>query len=89
VRILQALIICFLRIIGLIIVHRLILCLGPRSHAAYIHALTLLVRSILQLWVLLLLVSAVEHLVAVVWRAILVEIAVQGVLCLLILPVHI
>jgi len=47
------------------------------------------VRSILQLWVLLLLVSAVEHLVAVVWRAILVEIAVQGVLCLLILPVHI
>lgn len=86
-RILQALVIIyFLRII---IVHRLILCLGPRPHAADVHALTLLVRSILQLWVLLLLMSAVEHLVAVVWCTILVEVAIQCVLCRLILPVHI
>lgn len=86
VRILQALVIIgFLRII---IVHRLILCLGPRSHAADVHALTLLVRSILQLCILLLLMSAVEHLVAVVWCNILVEAAIQCVLRRLILPVH-
>ena len=80
-------IVCLLRTI--VIVHRLILCLRPRPHTADIHALALLVRSVLQLRVLLLLMGAINHLIATVGGTALIEITICVVLRWLILPVNV